>query len=99
MTIEFLTEHYHSILDGVYQANELDECIYEELKIMNVETLEQQEGAYKQMLTELDRKKLSDRIIKGAEMIEAEQDPVMKRRYIAIYEDLIVQLTGMNKSA
>jgi hypothetical protein len=99
MTIEFLENHYHSILDAAYKANELDECIYEELKILNLETLEGQEGAYKQMLTELDRKKLSDRILKGAELIETEKDPVMKRRYIAIYDELIAQLTGMNKPA
>ncbi|MDR6555464.1 hypothetical protein J2736_006726 [Paenibacillus qinlingensis] len=46
----------------------------------------------------IEKNNLMDRIIKGAELIELEKDPAIKRRYIDVYESLIHELERL-KSA
>lgn len=95
---DFLVEHYTILLDMALDKNELDAAMHDELSAMPLDTLDKQEEAYQMLLTEIERKKIHDRIVKGAEMIEKEPDPVMKRQYMAVYEQLIVKLETL-KSA
>ena len=96
--LEYHNSHFHSILEGAYLADELDEWTYYMLKRLNIENIDDQEEAFQMLISGLEQTSLEDRIIKGAELIDKEQDPVMKRRYIALYEELIVKLEHL-KSA
>lgn len=96
--LEDHNSHYHLILEGAYLKDELDEWTYHMLKILNIENIDDQEEAFRMLISGLEQTSLEDRIIKGAELIDKEQDPVVKRRYIDVYEGLITELQRL-KSA
>lgn len=89
---EYHNEHYYIILEGAYLADEIDEWTYHTLKRLKIENIDVQMEAFRMLIAGIEKSTLEERIIKGAEMIEKEQDPVIKRRYIDVYEGLISQL-------
>lgn len=88
-----------SILKGAYEAKQIDELnykrIYEMLMDSDGECLERLEiinNALIEALADHKRQKINDRLIIGAEKIEATEDPKEKARLMNHYNNLLKEL-------
>lgn len=96
---DFMANAFQIIIDKGIETGQLDLDAYKELNSLPLQIFEDQEEAYKVLSVELERVKLSERLIKGAEMIEKESDPNVKRQYMAVYDQLLIKLESLRKPA
>jgi membrane peptidoglycan carboxypeptidase len=84
-------EHYSSILKLSHDKKYLTEEQYQELSKEPLTTLDELEQAYSKMQYLI----ISNRIIKGAEVIERETDQSKRRQYLRVYEELERKLNDL----
>lgn len=94
-TEEFLLEKYNSILKEALEKGELQKEMYDHLSAKPLNTLEELDQAYSELIYFLknsDFFKLLERIAKGEAMRDAETDKDKKEYFIKILESLYKEL-------
>lgn len=92
---------YPRILGISLKRGHISETTHKRLSKLKLETLDEQEFAYDELIHSIKSEKeqqiqtIYNRIIKGAEMIDAEQDPSKKQSYLKIYDSLLQKLESL----
>lgn len=88
-TDEELVEHYGIILNGAKEKGELTQSAYDHLSAKPLNTLDELDEAYAEMIHFLQNAayySLIERIEKGEKMVAEENDPAKKQKYQALLQ-------------
>lgn len=93
-------------LEAAWKHKKIDEVSYKRLSLDEFEgtTMDEAFDHYQSLFEELmdvaidhEVQKIQHRILKGAEMIEKETDPIKRRQYMGVYEALLTELEALKQ--